>query len=266
MEIEIFIISYLKNDVRRKIHRKQVLWLLENFKNYKINILSMNFDKEDYVDNENIKYINHKPVSQSIARNILLEKFYNSNLDYMILMDDDCILYDYYDWKKYFLALKEGKFLKYNINMFQPLSPTLMPFRKQNDNDDKIKNNFKFIRHNTLKTTFCVLQNFNKYFNKKIYFDEGMNNFEDVEFGLKAIFNGLTFYMTPTIILKELGVNDSILFNSSSERKTDNQKQRKVIIEKWKKFGMKLNKVNGFNNNEFHKQFNQTKSLIYIPK
>ena len=128
------IISYLPMDknVRQKrleAHHKQ-LQLLSQL-NCKMFIVAQNYTDEDYCKNNNIKYFKFdKGIGPSKARNILLDYFYNSDEDWMLMCDDDRYFYDYYDIFTFFNELQTNPYKFMQLDYIRSHMATKLPFKK----------------------------------------------------------------------------------------------------------------------------------------
>ena len=90
-------------------------------------------DKRDGVDYE----MYDKGIGPSKARNVILEKFYNSSDNWLFMLDDDdVIIYEYYDIEKFIYNCYYGKYDKYNLGVIVPLMPERCPFKEMNIKND----------------------------------------------------------------------------------------------------------------------------------
>ena len=109
-----FAISYLPDDeeiraVRKSAFEKCILDMKEITPNTRIYINAQNYKEEDYLDDPQITYLfkHEKGVGAQRARNELLEWFYNSNYEWMIISDDDSFLAPTESTKMFFKELEQ---------------------------------------------------------------------------------------------------------------------------------------------------------------
>ena len=115
---------------RIQAHKNQIDWLTNLFKDEKITIVSQNYNETDYIIKDNIQYIKYdKGIGPGKARNVILEKFYNSNDDTLFLLDDDIMMYDYYNVTPLLLDFYYNS-SNYKMDAIIPNNPEFMPFKK----------------------------------------------------------------------------------------------------------------------------------------
>ena len=94
------ITSYLPEDEhlrckRLKGHRKQLEFFREVLPDVPIYVVAQNYKDTDYTIDDKIHYLVFESgIGPANARNELLKLFYNSNEDFMYMLDDDIVFYD----------------------------------------------------------------------------------------------------------------------------------------------------------------------------
>lgn len=239
------IISYLPNDVvlrskRLDKHQKQ----LELFKtlNVPIYIVAQNYKQEEL---SKIPGINYYCIDRGIgpanARNIMLQTFYNSNEDFMMLCDDDMVFYDYYGIRDFFneLITNPNKFIN-DLDYIRGVMASKVPFKQTVYNQRLNLTHYVFEDRDTIGTTaLAIVKNFKKYYNKEIYYEdlnvsEG-NGYEDKDFCCKLKINNIKTHVLDTFILKAFNYTDnSTLFNTYEDRMNVHSNNNSKIYEKYK--------------------------------
>lgn len=258
-----YIISWFGNndirDFRLSIHKKQVEWLLEL--GFNIKIFAQQYKPEEYIIDERISYIKNddKVLSVADSRNIILKEFYNSEEDYGLFLDNDCILYDKHkktnigDGKLFRKHINEN-FSKYNdIDCFLPIDPMKEPYGfKYVESPDLYNNNHVFSRNCHLQGAVVGLRNLKKIYNKELYYSESFGYNEegihlggsDLDFGLNLICNGFGVYQLENIVLKEYGNGKSTWAVSNEYRNEVKLKQLTLYHERWADYGYNFNPKN----------------------
>lgn len=258
------IISYLPNDVelrskRLDKHQRQ----LELFKtlNVPIYIVAQNYKQEEL---SKIPGINYYCIDRGIgpanARNVMLQTFYNSNEDFMMLCDDDMVFYDYYNIRDFFEELKTNpnKFLN-DLDYIRGIMASQVPFKESVYAQRLNLTHYVFEDKNTIGTTaLAILKNFKKYYNKEIYYtdldvSEG-NGYEDKDFCCQLKLNGIKTHVLDTFILKAYNYEDnSTLFNNYEDRLSVHNQNNSKIYDKYNDL---------FENNVLKKSYKSNKLTI----
>lgn len=239
------IISYLPDNPelrsnRLDKHKRQ----LELFKtlNVPIFIVAQNYRQEELSNIPNINYyVTEKGIGPANARNILLQTFYNSQEDYMMLCDDDIVFYEYYGIRDFFneLITTPNKFIN-DLDYIRGVMASKVPF-KQTVYDQRLNlTHYVFEDRDTIGTTaLAIVKNFKKYYNKEIYYEdlnvsEG-NGYEDKDFCCKLKINNIKTHVLDTFILKAFNYTDnSTLFNTYEDRMNVHNDNNSKIYEKYK--------------------------------
>lgn len=267
MNIEIFVISWFGRDEirekRKELHQKQIDWFHEKWPDINVNIFAQEYENNEYL--KNVNYIKNSYVdilSPGAARNELLKYFYNSNVDFGLFFDNDAVLYDHGDGSG-FLNLFQANFKKYNdIDCFFPINPAMKGFKDMHATD-KFQNNHVFYRNLQLKGTMFGLRNIKKYYDLELFMIPEMPTSEDVEFAHQLLVNNLSCYEFQNIVLKDFAAHHSTLNNSGvsdkewlgNQRKIETSPWKNFITEKYKPYGMKLNKNGAWNRNDMYKKY-----------
>lgn len=235
--MRINIISYLPNDNRRiarlESHKKQLNWIKTTFPDWSIKVVAQNYREEDFsplVD----EYITiDKPIGPAIARNLLLERFYNSNDDFTIILDDDTIIKDYNDcYTLLRLIDKDHSICK--LDMFTGIIPRNCGFRYIIFKDiERHESNFTF-QNTPTGIPFLVIRNLKKYHNKEIYFRDYFNRetqtnstHEDVIFNQDMIHSGMKIAICTDLVLSFLDRDTTTI---STENKSIEQVHSDITI------------------------------------
>ena len=171
------IISYLPND--EKIRSKRLLKCKEliNFINRMlpgepIHIVAQNYTENDfrYFGNDDLLFLKYGGgIGCANAGNVILEKFYNSSDDVLLLSDDDIKNYDYYEIKELWTKLYYGEI---DSDFTVGLDSALSPFKEMNIKED-VENTFTF----RPITKICApniyfMKNLKKKYGKEIYYSQ----------------------------------------------------------------------------------------------
>lgn len=156
---------------------------------YDINLVLQNYPSEilqNITSNFNkISIQIAKAINCAYARNIFLEKFYKSEYEYAILLDDDiCLIKKPYT--------KEKNIIKYFIENI-----STMP----KDAGILVCESNKFVYRYLKKPRIykridmfggcCLIKNFKKFYNKEIYFDDELKILDDLAFSAESYINGI---------------------------------------------------------------------------
>ena len=107
------IISYMPETDRGKtripIHQEQLRWLeqlstrvRDEFETYRVESAWGPTATEQLTTPLNLQKIQVDKNTCAVNRNFLLEKFYNSDYDWLFLLDDDRVFYDHYRYSDWF--------------------------------------------------------------------------------------------------------------------------------------------------------------------
>lgn len=235
------IISYLPKDysIRQKrleAHRKQLRKLKQY--NLPIYIVAQNYTQQELDRQVNYIYIGN-PLGPGGARNLLLDQFYNSDEDFMMLMDDDVYLYNYYDLPIFINEINTNPSKFRDLDYIRPIFAFQVPFKKTVYADVRNRNNYIFKDMNTINTTaLSIIRNLRKYYNKRVFYTD-MNTtngegYEDKDFCYQLKINGIKTHVLTTLICGSYNLSDnSSLFDSFEQRMSVHNKNNEVIKNKY---------------------------------
>ena len=229
-----YIISWFGNDKkggqkRRKYHNEQVDWFLK--KGIKLCILAQHYSDDDYIQNENVKYIVHDEenvvLTPGQARNKLLDEFYNSDEDFAIFADNDSVLRDPDNSLSFFDEMNKQPAADYKaVDLFVPINPINEPFTKKwEEGKELYDNNHVFVRHTNIKGSLFFLRNLKKFYDLELKFapeydksdSGGILGGEDGDFALMLISEGYGVYKNENVVLRELGSDSYSTWSSSRD-------------------------------------------------
>ena len=231
--------SYLPTDGRvRQVRKNRIKEQYEFFNSIipdtKIYCCAQQYDKDDYIDNVNyFKFNNGIGVSQS--RNKLLEFFYNTDEDYMVMCDDDTTLYPYYDC---FDLLKEmsinpNKFI--SLDVIGSVNPMMTGFKQEiYNNINTFIDNYVFVPIVFKSFAFSIVKNFKKYYNKEYYFIDIPGMSEDYELFIRLALDNISLKSCSTFIMKTPNEESvSTLFDSREQRRQSLVKTKEYLSTKF---------------------------------
>lgn len=250
------IISYLPEHNKLRTTRKQIseqqIDLLHNmFPNETLTVVAQNYAQNDYLSHPYINYLKYKDgIGPAKARNVLLDLFYNSNDEILFFMDDDILIYDYYDIKQLITDFYNGtRYQDLDIDVIISSSPIVKPFK--NDLYNKYDcSNYHILRRSSMSTALhmTLFKNLYQKYGKKFFFDEQIDLFsneavpEDCMFVCELILNDVKVYRCLNWIEKNIGFDKSTLYNE--EEHYDEHKRNNVNMAKLlEKRGLSVKKV-----------------------
>lgn len=235
------IISYMPETDRGKlripIHQEQLRWLeglatqvRDNFEIYRVESAWGPTAKAECGTTLDLKPIEVDQHTCAVNRNFLLEKFYNSDYDWLFLLDDDRVFYDHYRYPDWFDDLNTPAVLELCKQgyMISCILPMYEPFKKTNYEWPMRETHWfmgKDPIHGSLQAVF--IPNIKKYQGKEIYFDKHtaaqLNEPpEDTMFQLDWIKAGGHCIRNRFLIGKEVGQSageKSLIYDSLEERR-----------------------------------------------
>ena len=197
--MKVYIPCYFNNIKEREDNFYKVLGQYLEL-NYSIVIYWMN-ESDILLKNDRLEIIKGVQVNASVARNKLLELFYNSQEDFAILSDDDCFVLERIDSKLDCISFTNDY------------------------NKDSVKTP-------SISSSFMIIKNFNKFYNLKPYFDESLEANQDLDFGLTLNNLSLSTYRKSDnrVIIYQ---GKSSMFTSNMNKLNKKQKALNYINEKW---------------------------------
>ena len=187
-----------------------------------IHIMAQCFTESDrnLINGNVIWHLSDIGLGPAKARNILLHEFYDSDDKWLILTDDDVILYDYYEPEDIIKDIYEGKHDDYPMDIILAVSPQLRPFK-----DRLLKSDVEHY-HIFNPSTLSDIPNFMllRRTNFELYYDEQMleNNIpEDATFIIQAIVQyKMKVLICLNFIKKNLALYDSTLCEEETAQDT----------------------------------------------
>lgn len=277
MSIMIGQISYLPNNELRtkrfEAARTQIEWLHKVLPNVKITSVLQNYmDAErDLIKSDNIIGFSN-PIGAGKARNLILEKFYNSDYDWLFLCDDDTILDDKYHYENFIEELSNNEKKFSGIDAVSAIEPEYHPYKKLNYEDKGNLTHFKFEpRELNSGSATSFIRNIKKFYGKEIYFPnidankgEGREDMEMLFSWLKA---GLTWYNMDTMIRKSLCFDKSSIFGSDTKKRDKIlMKCLDSICERYAEDGISRG-INGqITWKNFNERYNKSQKVLYIKR
>ena len=277
MSIIIGQISYLPNNELRtkrfEAARTQIEWLHKVLPNVKITSVLQNYaDAErDLIKSDDIISFS-KPIGAGKARNLILEKFYNSDYDWLFLCDDDTILDDKYHYENFIEELSNNEKKFSGIDAVSAIEPEYHPYKKFNYEDKGNLTHFKFEpRELNSGSATSFIRNIKKFYGKEIYFPnidankgEGREDMEMLFLWLKA---GFTWYNMDTMIRKSLCFDKSSIFGSDTKKRDKIlMKCLDSICERYAEDGISRG-INGqITWKNFNERYNKSQKVLYIKR
>lgn len=270
-------ISYLPNNELRtkrfEAARTQIEWLHKVLPNVKITSVLQNYaDAErDLIKSDNIIGFSN-PIGAGKARNLILEKFYNSDYDWLFLCDDDTILDDKYHYENFIEELSNNEKKFSGIDAISAIEPEYHPYKKLNYEDKGNLTHFKFEpRELNSGSATSFIRNIKKFYGKEIYFPnidankgEGREDMEMLFSWLKA---GLTWYNMDTMIRKSLCFDKSSIFGADTKKRDKIlMKCLDSICERYAEDGISRG-INGqITWKNFNERYNKSQKVLYIKR
>ena len=277
MSIIIGQISYLPNNELRtkrfEAARTQIEWLHKVLPNVKITSVLQNYTdaERDLIKSDNIIGFSN-PIGAGKARNLILEKFYNSDYDWLFLCDDDTILDDKYHYENFIEELSNNEKKFSGIDAVSAIEPEYHPYKKLNYEDKGNLTHFKFEpRELNSGSATSFIRNIKKFYGKEIYFPnidankgEGREDMEMLFSWLKA---GLTWYNMDTMIRKSLCFDKSSIFGADTKKRDKIlMKCLDSICERYAEDGISRG-INGqITWKNFNERYNKSQKVLYIKR
>lgn len=270
------IISYLPDtEIRIKrynTHKKQVAWLQELYPDCEIWVVAQNYREEEYLDGVNY-FTYSEGIGPSKARNVLLGLLYSSEENFMLLADDDSIIYPYYNMEEFMrLFAQDDNGCLDGVDWVVAVDPEVRPFKKSIFIDKSNLTHFKLSRKPMgLGTSLGFIRNIRKHYGQTIYYNEDLNpcggglGYEDIEFCIRWMLEKRTLYVADAWIKKSPMWNKSTIFTDKGDRADNKKPSLKLVLEQYARFGITF-KDNRLISKEFNNSFNQTEPRMYIPR
>lgn len=256
------IISYLPDDIgtrsiRLTTHIKQLKSLNDMFPTTDVLVMYQNYspmeiDQCKQTANSELhlfQFESHGKLGANPARNRILKTFFNSEYDYLMLMDDDTVLYPYYDVKN-FLNDLECFNNRGQIGMIRPVVPFMSPFKAGNYKDRGTIEQCWILRScmGLIPFSMIILSNLKKVFNKEVYFDEVMNpqkgeGYDDYDFVFRLREKLIPCHRCSQIVVNPL-YSDSTIY-SDELRKRNHANNICNVYKRYPSLNVKYSIVDG---------------------
>lgn len=223
--MQIGIISYLPDNLEMRerrlyVHNKQIEWIKNYFNNIELTVVAQNYqnsDKNSLVDN----YIMVDKCGPSNARNYLLERLYKSDNNFTCILDNDAILYEYYNVNELLTQMDEHPNQFENLDLIESLSPVRCGFKEVNTTLDRVLRYWVFERQYKGTTQhFAIFKNLKKYYNEEIYYSaktfEEFGGGEDTEIGCHFTAKGYNVVRCNQMIENHMEYDKSTIFFDES--------------------------------------------------
>ena len=281
MNTFIGIISYLPDneDVREsriQTHLKQINSLNSIYPNLDIIQVSQNYTDQELniIRNasntgRNFISIDSGKLGACRARNILLDRLYNSTYDFMLMLDDDSSLYPHYSVTTLFNDL-ENYANKENLGLIRPLIPNIMPFKRINYENKYYIERSWILRSFTGIVPFgiFILSNLNKFHNTRIYFNEHINpglgqGYDDYDFVLEVRESCIPCYICNQVIGRPFE-SETVAFSSEDNRRQNHIENIINTYKRHTKLNIDHSVINGKVRSNIAKL--NTFDTIYVPR
>lgn len=276
MSVMVANISYLPNsDLRTQrltACRTQIEWLHKLFSDEKVLSVCQNYRDSECVC-EGVEYIRYENgIGAGAARNVILERFYASDYDWLFICDDDTILDNKYRYENFIREITTNPDKFAGIDAVSAIEPEYHPYKKLNYQDKGNLTHYKFEpRELNSGSATSLIRNLKKYYGVEIYFPDINANTgegrEDMEFLFSWLKAGFTWYNMDTMIRKSLCFDKSSIFGGDTKaRDAILMKCLDSICERYAKDGISRG-VNGqITWRNFNERYNKSKKVLYIER
>lgn len=277
MSIMIGQISYLPNNELRtkrfEAARTQIEWLHKVLPNVKITSVLQNYTQDECNMLDNDMYFSYDtPIGAGKARNKILEKFYNSDYDWLFLCDDDTIAYSYYEYENFFEEMSNNMDKFKQLDAISAIEPEYHPYKKLNYEDKGNLTHFKFEpRELNSGSATSFIRNIKKYYDMELYYPNTDANKgegrEDIEFLLNWLLSGLNWYNMDTWIRKSLCFDQSSIFGKDTKARDKLlMHDLDMVCDKYKEYGLYRDNNGRINWKDFNLAYNKTEKVLYIER
>lgn len=226
--MNVYIISWLGGAIREKrkeLHTKQIAHLKATMPDAKITVVAQGYTEEDKHDG--VDYIISEKCSPAVARNQLLKRFYASDEELGLFCDDDCIIDERFFGGTRLLDDLDNDDHKF-FDLLEPVYGRMQPTHAIFASDTKYQEFNCFEAKKTIKTSMFVMRNLRLKYGKEVYFDETLNEQEDMEFSLRLRSLDMRVYKFANLVADDMGSSYSALMmdlhgdvNAHDDRKND---------------------------------------------
>ena len=272
------IISYLPNDPTLRAKRTTAVrfqcdWLNNVLPLNKKLVVAQNYGTDEVLHSGNYDYIYAEPLGAGEARNVILRRFYSSEYDWLLLLDDDTVIDDKYSPNNFIDDIQKysHRFDECKIQAISAVQPEYHPYKKQNYDDKNNLDYYKFTpRELSSGSATSLIRNVVKLGGQGVYYPDVNANkgegLEDVEFLLQWLLEGYTWYDMNTWIRKSLCWNDSTIWKSREADHNLLLHNLDMVCEKYGKYGLHRD-INGkVTWSEFNNHYNHSLKTIYVKR
>ena len=272
------IVSYLPDNeqIRKKrldAIKIQAEYIRKVYPDNEFVVVAQNYKENDFISDMDITYIvSETPLGAGKARNVILETFYKSNYDFLMLCDDDTIWYPYYDIEGFFYHINSKPEDFYSVMGISLLEPEYHPYKKSNYEDKRVLQSHRFIPRELNSGSACgFILNIYKHKGTDLYFQNiDANNGEgreDIDFLIRWLLKGYTWYTLTTGIKKNLNMNVSSIFGDDVEKRDFIlQKDLDALCSQYKDYGLSRDSKGKITWRNFNNNHNNSSKLLYIDR
>ena len=274
MSVMIGVISYLPNNELRTQRltaaRTQLDWLHTLFTEPQITVVAQAYNDSE-CDYEGVNYIRYESgIGAGKARNVILKMFYESDYDWLFLLDDDTVAYDYYSYQNFIHEIVDNPEKFKAVDAVSAVEPEYHPNKKLNFKDAGNLTHFKFEpRELNSGSATSIIRNIKKFYGKELYYpytdaNKGEGR-EDMEFLLEWLLLGFNWYTMDTWIRKSLCFDKSSIFGGDTKaRDKILMHDLDVVCEKYKQYGLQRLSNGKITWSNFNDVYNKSEKLLYI--
>lgn len=272
------IVSYLPDDGKIRTKRLEGIRLQAEkirsiYPDNEFVVIAQNYREDELITDLDITYkVYSEPLGAGRARNLLLEYFYESDYDFLMLCDDDTIWYPYYDIAGFFKHINSKPEDFYDAMAISLLEPEYHPYKKANYEDRRVLDSHRFIpRELNSGSALGFILNIRKHKGTILYFQNiDANNGEgreDIDFLIRWLLKGYTWYTLTTGIKKNLNMNTSSIFGDDVERRDKIlQKDLDALCAQYKDYGLSRDSKGRITWKNFNNNYNNSKKIYYIDR
>jgi hypothetical protein len=213
--MRVYIPSYFGTtdpESRQRFHLQQLNELVANPNITSVTVLAMNYPHTFSYTHPKIQFIHTNKIRVAVARNILLNMFFNTDDEWCIIADNDSWLDSHLD---FITEISNTKFDKRTATLM-PLLPSLFSI-------DTVKNELTYLDDPNFISTVAFYRNLPKHGIEPVFYDTSFTINEDVDFGFRILERNLKNYYLPQVSIQSLGTTNSTLVANNDER-----------MEKWR--------------------------------
>ena len=148
MSLVIGQISYLPDtDLRPKrleAARFQLNYLNKLLPNVKIISVCQSYNGDELPNDVEVVSFD-TGIGPARARNVILARFYNSDYDWLLLVDDDTVWYEYYKYEEFLRDASNNEFKFRSIDAISAVEPEYHAYKKLNFQDKGNLTHYKFV-------------------------------------------------------------------------------------------------------------------------